>query len=315
MVNCAEVSPILSVVSPVYGCKTCLDELYFRLKETLEKITADFEIILVNDGSPDGAWDVINELGEKDYRVKGIDLSRNFGQHNAIGAGLDCTQGEWTVVMDSDLQDRPEEIIKLYNKAKEGFDVVMARRISRHDSYFKVKTSYLFSKIFNFLTGYDHDNAIANFSIINKKVVGAYRLLKEKNRDYTFFINWLGFSQTTVDVEHDKRFIGESSYNLKKLLDLAFNNIIANTNRPLHLSIKFGFLIALFSFLSGLFLVIARIINLFTVEGWTSVVVSIWLVCGLLMITLGISGIYIGKIFEESKSRPNYVIKNKKNIL
>jgi len=315
MVNCAEVAPILSVVSPVYGCKTCLYELYFRLKETLEKITADFEIILVNDGSPDAAWDVINELGEKDYRVKGIDLSRNFGQHNAIGAGLDCTQGEWIVVMDSDLQDRPEEIIKLYNKAKEGFDVVMARRISRHDSYLKVKTSYLFSKMFNFMTGYNHDNTIANFSIINKKVVVAYRLLKEKNRDYTFFIKWLGFTQTTVDVEHDKRFAGETSYSLKKLLDLAFNNIIANTNRPLHLSIKFGFLIALFSFLSGLFLVIARIANLFTVEGWTSIVVSIWLVCGLLMITLGISGIYIGKIFEESKSRPNYIIKNMKNIL
>ncbi len=315
MINCAKVSPILSVVSPVYGCRTCLYELYFRLKETLEKITADFEIILVNDASPDGAWDVINELGEKDYRVKGIDLSRNFGQHNAIGAGLDCAQGEWAVVMDCDLQDQPEEIIKLYNKAREGFDVVIARRISRYDSYFKVKTSYFFSRIFNFLTGFNHDNAIANFSIINKKVVVAYRLLKEKNRDYTFFIKWLGFSQATVDVKHDKRFAGESSYNLKKLLDLAFNNIISNTNRPLHLSIKLGFLIALLSFLFALFLVIARIINLFTIEGWTSVVVSIWLVCGLLMITIGTSGIYIGKIFEESKSRPNYIIKNKKNIL
>ncbi len=127
----------ISVISPVYGCKTCLYELYFRLKETLEKITPDFEIILVNDGSPDGAWETIVELANKDKRVKGIDLSRNFGQHYAITAGLDYCKGQWVVVMDCDLQDRPEEIIKLYDKSKEGVDIVLAQRINRRDSFFK----------------------------------------------------------------------------------------------------------------------------------------------------------------------------------
>jgi polyisoprenyl-phosphate glycosyltransferase len=309
-----EKNPHISVVSPVYRAEAIVEELVKQVKQAISSITEDFEIILVNDYSPDNSWQKISEECDKDSRVKGINLSRNFGQHNAIGAGLDCAQGEWVVVMDCDLQDKPEEIISLYNKAQEGFDVVFAKRFNRYDSYFKVKTSYFFSKLFNYFTGCNHDSAIANFSIISKDVVEAYRLLKEKNRDYTLLINWLGFNQGTIDVDHDRRFEGESTYNLKKLLILAFNDIIANTNKPLNLSINFGFIIALISFLSGLFLVLGRIFGFFTVEGWTSIVVSIWLVCGLLMMCIGTSSIYIGKIFEESKSRPNYVIKNKINI-
>jgi len=305
---------LISVVSPVYRAEEIVEELVKQIKQTVTTITEDFEIILVNDYSPDKSWQKITKECDKDSRVKGINLSRNFGQHNAIGAGLDCAQGEWIVVMDCDLQDRPSEILTLYKKATEGFDVVFAKRFNRDDSYFKAKTSYFFSKIFNYLTGSAHDATIANFSIINKNVVSAYRLLKEKNRDYTLLINWLGFNKATVDVEHNKRFAGESTYDLKKLLILAFNDIIANTNMPLNLSIKFGFIIALLSFLSGFFIVIARIFEVFTIEGWTSIVVSIWFVCGLLMMCIGTSSIYIGKIFDESKSRPNYIIKDKKNV-
>src|SRR5450759_2102429 len=139
--------PHISIVSPVYGCKTCLYELYYRLKETLEKITPDFEIILVNDASPDGAWDIIVELANKDKRVKGIDLSRNFGQHYAITAGLDRSNGEWVVVMDCDLQDQPEEILKLYDKTKDGFDIVLAKRTNRKDSFVKKTFSMIFYNI------------------------------------------------------------------------------------------------------------------------------------------------------------------------
>lgn len=304
----------ISVVSPVYQAEEIVSELVKQLKKAIASITEDFEIILIDDYSTDKSWLKITEECNKDDRVKGIHLSRNFGQHNAIGAGLDCANGEWVVVMDCDLQDKPEEILSLYNKAKEGYEIVFARRFNRYDSYFKVKISYFFSKIFNYLSGCNHDAAIANFSIINKKVVLAYRLLKERNRDYTLLINWLGFSRATVDVKHDKRFAGKSTYDLRKLLILAVNDIIANTNKPLNLSIKAGFTISFFSFLTGIILIIARLFNIFTIEGWTSIVVSIWFICGLLMMCIGTSSIYVGKIFEESKSRPNYIIKNKKNI-
>ena len=304
----------ISVVSPVYQAEEIVSELVKQLKKAIASITEDFEIILIDDYSTDKSWLKITEECNKDDRVKGIHLSRNFGQHNAIGAGLDCANGEWVVVMDCDLQDKPEEILSLYNKAKEGYEIVFARRFNRYDSYFKVKISYFFSKIFNYLSGCNHDAAIANFSIINKKVVLAYRLLKERNRDYTLLINWLGFSRATVDVKHDKRFAGKSTYDLRKLLILAVNDIIANTNKPLNLSIKAGFTISFFSFLTGIILIIARLFNIFTIEGWTSIVVSIWFICGLLMMCIGTSSIYVGKIFEESKSRPNYIIKNKKNL-
>ncbi|HRS18823.1 MAG TPA: glycosyltransferase family 2 protein [Bacteroidales bacterium] len=143
----------ISVVTPVYGCKTCLVELYLRLKTTLEQITQDFEIIMVNDASPDGAWETIVELAARDQRVKGINLSRNFGQHYAITAGLDHAQGEWVVVMDCDLQDQPEEIVKLYAKAQEGWDIVFARRTQRQDSFTKRLFSKIFHRVFSYLSG------------------------------------------------------------------------------------------------------------------------------------------------------------------
>lgn len=300
--------PHISVVTPVYGCARALPELYERLVETLSQITENFDIIMVNDQSPDEAWSVILQLSIKDPRVKGINLSRNFGQHRAITAGLDYADGEWVVVMDCDLQDQPEEIIKLYNKAQEGYDVVFGRRVARKDTFFKKITSKMYNRIMEFLSGMEHDESTANFSIISKNVVKYFRRMREQNRGYAPFVTWLGFRRADIDIEHAPRAYGRSSYSFRKLVSLAVDTIVAHSNKPLRLSIEFGFTITFLSILYALLLIIKYFFYGVPVEGWTSVMVSIYFIGGLLFANLGILGLYIGKIFNETKNRPLYVV-------
>lgn len=180
--NNTQETPLISIVSPVYKAEKIVDILVKRIKEEVSKITENYEIILVEDGSPDRSWEAIERNCMEDKRVKGIKLSRNFGQHYAITAGLDHAKGEWTVVMDCDLQDRPEEIINLYQKALEGYDIVLARRHKRQDSFLKRTFSWLFYKILSYLTGTKHDPAVANFGIYHKKVIQAVSQMRESIR-------------------------------------------------------------------------------------------------------------------------------------
>lgn len=301
-------TPYISVVSPVYKCKTFLYELYFRLKESLEKITPDFEIILVNDDSPDGAWEVISELAQKDHRVKGVNLSRNFGQHYAITAGLEYCSGEMVVVMDCDLQDKPEEILKLYNKSKEGFEVVFGRRVNRQDSFIKKLYSWTFYKLFDYLTDNFSDNSVSNFGIYSRQVIQNYLKFTEKVRLFPLLIKWLGYKIGYVDIEHCKRPASKSSYSFMKLLSLAINVIITQTNKPLRISIKFGFLMSFLSMLYLIYLVIRKFSYDIPI-GWTSIICSIFLIGGLIFANLGLIGLYIGKMYDEIKNRPLYIVK------
>ena len=298
----------ISVIIPVYKCCNCLHELSDRLTKAISPITEDFEIIMVNDASPDQSWNVIKQLSSADSRVRGIKFSRNFGQHRAITAGLDHARGDWAVVMDCDLQDKPEEIIKLYDKAKEGYDIVFGRRHSRNDSFLKKTGSRLFYKVFDYFTDSKIDNTVANFSIISAEVVKAMRTLREQNRSYPLFINWVGFTRANVDIEHAKRSRGKSSYTFKKLLDLAVDNIVSQSNKPLRLSIKLGFSMSILSILYAVWLIIRYFMFSIEVEGWTSVMVSIYFIGGLMFANMGIIGLYIGKIFDETKERPLYII-------
>jgi polyisoprenyl-phosphate glycosyltransferase len=306
--------PHISIVSPVYGCRTCLYELYIRLKETLEKITLDFEIILVNDGSPDGAWETIVEIARKDQRVKGIDLSRNFGQHYALTAGLNKAKGDWVVLMDCDLQDKPEEIIKLFNKAIEGNDIVLARRSNRRDGFFKKSSSVLYYKCLSYFTGTKIDASIGTFRIISKKVVDSFNTMNEKLRFFGGMINWLGYKETFVDVEHGQRPSGASSYSFKKKLHLGASGILSFSDKPLKLAIKMGIIILL---LSGIYIgykVISNLLYGTQAIGWTSLIAAIFFCTGLIIFVLGIIGLYIGKIFNEVKGRPSYIIKSDINF-
>lgn len=297
----------ISVVIPVYGCRAALPELYRRLEETLNRICDSWEIILVDDCCPLNSWEEIMKICSKDSRVTGIKLSRNFGQIRAITAGLDQSKGDWIVVMDCDLQDRPENIELLYNKAKEGYDVVFGRRMKRKDGVIKKAISKLFYKVYDYFTDGRFDSSICNFSIANRKVINAYCSMREQNRGYTLFIKWLGFEETAIDLESDERYEGKSSYNLKKRLRFAFELITSQSNKPLFFAIKFGFALSFVAFIYIVYLIIRYFIGGITV-GWTTVVASIYLVGGLLMSTIGIVGTYIGNIFDETKRRPIYVI-------
>lgn len=298
----------ISVVTPVYGCGVNLEQLYARLKKTLPTITEDFEIIMINDASPDDAWKTIRALSSRDERVKGINFSRNFGQHRAITAGLDYAKGDWIVVMDCDLQDRPEEIVKLYNKAQEGYDVVFGRRHQRKDSSLKRLGSKLFYKTLDYFTESKIDSSIANFSIISSNVVRQLKKLREQNRLYPLFVSWVGFKRTDIDIEHAQREEGESSYTFQKLVNLAIDAIVSQSNKPLKLAIKFGFTMALLSLAYALWLVLRYFVFSIPVAGWTSVMVSIYFIGGLLFANMGVLGLYIGKTFDETKNRPLYLV-------
>lgn len=300
----------ISVVIPVYGCKGAISELHRRLVNSLEKITSKFEIIMVNDCCPQNSWEEIVKLCEQDKRVVGINMARNFGQIKAITAGLDNAKGNWVVVMDCDLQDRPEEIVNLYNKAQEGFDVVFARRVNRHDKCLKKLLSKAFYKVYDYFTDGNMDSTICNFSISKKIVIENYCKMREQNRAFTLFVKWLGFNQTAIDVDHNDRAEGESSYNLRRRFKMAFEIITSQSNKPLRMSISVGAIMSIVSFLFVIYRIIYYFVTGVSITGWTSIIVSIYLVGGLLLMNLGIMGIYIGNIFNEAKGRPLYIMKD-----
>lgn len=302
--------PHISVVIPVYGCRTCLAELYLRLKATLETINPNFEIIMVNDASPDNAWETIVEMAKKDTRVKGINLSRNFGQHYAITAGLDHCKGEWIVVMDCDLQDQPEEIVKLYNKALEGWDMVVGRRVQRKDTFFKRKSSEFFYYTLSYLTDSKFDSTIGTYRIISKRMLESFKNLKEYHRFFGAMINWVGYSTSQIDIEHKERVYGKSSYNLRKTINLALNGILSFSDKPLRLAVKLGFFITIISSLFILYKVLLIILYGSKAIGWSSLIASIFFSTGLIVSILGITGLYLGKIFEQVKNRPLYIVKD-----
>ena len=298
----------LSVVIPVYKAEDCLHELYRRLSESLGTITADFEIWLIEDGGDDGSWDVIKRIAKSDRRVKGLKFSRNFGQHHGITAGLDHCTGDWVVVMDCDLQDRPEEIPNLYSKAKEGYDVVLARRVHRKDKPSKALGSKFFYWVFSYLTETQYNKDVGNFRIVSKKVVKNLLSMREQLRFFGGLVYWLGFSTASVEVQHDPRFKGETTYTFKKLYKLAFEAIIEHSDKPLRLCVKFGFTMAAVSFCLGVFLLSRALYLRSPVLGWSSLIVSMYFLGGIIITILGVIGIYLGKTFDETKRRPLYII-------
>lgn len=301
-------SPYLSVVIPVYKAENCLNELYSRLKVSLETISADFEIILVEDCGGDRSWEIIEELSRSDNRVKGLQFSRNFGQHYGITAGIDHANGDWVVIMDCDLQDRPEAIPSLHAKAQEGYDVVLARRGRRRDTLFKRLSSRVFYSIFNYLADMKYDAAVGNFRIISRKVVSSYRQMGEQLRFFGAMVDWMGFATAGIDVEHNERFEGKSTYTFQKLFKLASDTIIAYSDKPLRLSIKFGFIMSILSFAYGVYIIARALMYGSPVVGWSSLIVSLYFVGGIIIANLGMIGIYLGKTFNETKKRPIYII-------
>ena len=299
----------ISIVIPVYNAEECLEELYRRLKTTLEIISPSFEIVLVEDCGGDNSWQVIERLAAADPRVRGIQFSRNFGQHYGITAGIDHCHGDWVVVMDCDLQDRPEEIPRLYAKAQEGYDVVLAKRDVRRDPPIKRFTSFLFYRIFSYLADINYDGASGNFRIMSRKVAENFRRMGEQLRFFGGMVQWMGFPTSSIEVKHAKRFEGKSTYTFAKLWRLASETIIAHSDKPLRLSVRFGFLMAFFSFCYGMYILGRALFYGSAIQGWSSLIVSLYFIGGIIIAILGIIGIYLGKAFDESKKRPLYIVR------
>jgi dolichol-phosphate mannosyltransferase len=298
----------ISVVIPVYRAEDCLEELYRRLKAALETVSESFEIVLVEDCGGDGSWQIIQSLSRRDPRVKGLQFSRNFGQHYGITAGLDHCDGDWVVVMDCDLQDRPEEIPRLYAKAQEGFDIVLGRRGRRNDPATKIVASALFYRLFSYLSEIEYDGQVGNFRIMSRRVVEQYRSMRERLRFFGALVQQLGFPTSSIEVQHDPRFAGETTYNFRKLMKLASEAVIAYSDKPLRLAVKLGFAVSFLAFVAGIVVGLRALFYGSAISGWASLMISIWFMGGIIAALLGVIGIYLGKTFDETKKRPLYIV-------
>lgn len=300
----------ISVVIPLYKCSQSINELYERIVRTLDPlIDGCFEIIFVNDGSPENDWEIVSLYAAKDERVKGINLSRNFGQHYAITAGLDLASGNWIVIMDGDLQDQPEEIIKLYNKALSGFDIVFGKRVNRQDSFLKKITSKLFIIIFNYLTDENFDSRVANFGIYSRQVIESTKKYQEKDRAIGWLISIVGFKRAEIDIDHSIRQYGKSTYSFSKRLNMAVAHMLSHSNKPLLLTVKGGMIISFAATAYAAWLMIRFFFWGNIVNGWTSLIVSLFFLSGIIILVIGMVGLYVGKIYDEVKKRPLFIVK------
>lgn len=300
-------NPLISVVSPVYKSEKIVEELVTQLKKTLTNITDSFEIILVCDGSPDNSWNEILKCCAVDRRVVGINLSRNFGQHPALSAGLKYTRGEYIVVIDCDLQDNPSEITRMYELVKQGYDIVHTRRVKRKDGFMKRLSSKVFNSVYKFLSGMKIDGSIPNYSMFSRKVVEEFNRMGEVSRSFQSLMSYLGFKTATIDIEHHNRYEGKSSYSFFKLLKLSEDVIISNSNRPLRIGVTIGVLMTLLSFV----LVVYNTVLFLTesiVPGFSSTIISIWFVGGVIMMMMGVTGLYIDRIFNQVKNRQIFIV-------
>ena len=299
----------LSVVIPVYRAEHILPELHRRLREVLETLKQPFEIVMVDDRSPDNSWSVIQQLAAQHAQLIAIRLSRNFGQHYALTAGLDFARGTWTVIMDCDLQDAPEEIPKLLQMAQEGHDIVLARRIGNPEGPLRRLTSFLFYRLFNLLSGYDLDATVGSFRIMRRTVVEAFCDMRESARLFGGMVQWLGFDVGYVDVSRPHRHAGNTSYTIGKRLQLAIDGMVSFSNRPLYASITLGFGLALASSLYGFALILRYLMHPYNaVPGWLSTFTALVFIGGLILINLGVIGVYLGRVYNQTKARPLYII-------
>ncbi len=304
----------LSVVSPCYGAPTLLRQLVKEITEVVSKLTEDYEIVLVEDFSPDNSRDIIREICAEDHHVKGIFLSRNFGQQSALNAGYDTAKGNYIVTLDCDLQNPPSQIRNLYLKAKEGYDIVFATRRNRPDTFFMTQGSHLFNKLMGFLTDTRQDESVAEFAIFSRKVVDAMAKLGDYHRYYPLMTQWVGFKTAKVDVDHAVRNDGKkSSYSMKKRIGLAVTTAVSFSTKSLRLIVYFGIVITFMAIMGATALVIKTLVMDEPVNGWVTLFVSMWFIAGIMIMVMGIIAVYIGSIFDEVKHRPSYLIAEKLN--
>jgi dolichol-phosphate mannosyltransferase len=298
----------ISIVSPVYSAETIIDNLVARIIAAVSKLTDHYEIILVEDCGPDNSWQKIQENCKKNPKVKGVKLSRNYGQQHAIQAGLDASVGQYIITMDCDLQDQPEEIGKLLAKSKEGYEIVVASRKNRQDDFFKKFLSSVFYSTLGYLTETKQDKTVANFVCYQRKAVDAMDRIKDHNRYYPMLQQLVGFNTAKVSIEHAEREDGSSSYSFSKRLRLAMDTILTFSDKPLRLTVKFGVVLSFLSICAAVVMVVLYVFSDVKAEGWASLALLLSFFSGIIISVLGVVGLYVGRTFESVKQRPTYII-------
>jgi dolichol-phosphate mannosyltransferase len=297
----------LSVVIPVYGCEGCLRALCERLKDALQPLTRDYELVFVDDRSPDDSWSVLQRLAAEEPSVRLVRLSRNFGQHAAITAGLAESTGRRVVVMDCDLQDRPEEIPRLWAEAEKGYEVVLSRRRRRRQSPLRRLTGNLYYRVRNVLVKGDMYTNYTNMSLISRKVVDSFLTLRDKDRQYLLIVHWLGFRQTAIEVDPADRHSGKSSYSVRQLLRVAVDGMFFQSTVLLRWVVYAGFALAGVGVLLAAYTMLVFLLGR-DIPDWTALPMMLLVLAGFIIISGGVTGLYVGKIFDQVKGRPLYVV-------
>jgi len=303
-----------SIIVPVYNEEETIPLFYERIIPVMDQTKENYEIIFVNDGSKDNTYNELTKLANKDKKIKVIDFSRNFGQQAALLCGFKESKGEAVIDIDVDLQDRPEAILEMIEKWKEGYEVVHARRTVREgETFFKKITSTIYTKFIAKITGLNIPSKVGDFKLFDRKVIDTICSMPEHNRFLRGITSWVGYKQAFVEFDRDKRAAGETKYNLKKLLKLAKDGIVANSDYPLTLPLKHGIFLSILSCLCFLTFIILSCFKIFLpLTAW--LFPSIALIGSIIMIHSGLTNLYISRIYDEVKGRPIYIIREKINL-
>jgi len=303
---------IYSVVVPVYNEELVIKECYKRLKKVMDSTKEGYEIIFINDGSKDNTLEIGENISNLDPNIKVINFSRNFGHQVAVTTGMDNACGKAIVIIDADLQDAPEVILDMIKKWKEGFDVVYGKRLKRKgETLFKKVTSKAYYRILKIMTTVNIPVDAGDFRLIDRKVCDALKQLPERNRYVRGLVSWVGFKQVAVEYNREERFAGETKYPLKKMIKFASDGITAFSYKPLKFATYLGVGMSMLSFISILIVIYQKIFTGSTIAGWASLVAILLFFNGIILTMLGIIGEYIGRIYDEAKGRPQYIISEK----
>lgn len=303
-------APTYSFVLPVYNEEETLPELHKRMCVLLDQLDGPAEVILVDDGSRDRSYPLMVGINAIDPRFKVVHFARNFGQQIALSAGMDLAAGQAVVLMDADLQDPPEVVLQMVAKWREGYDLVYAQRERReNETWFKKKTSQLFYRTLRYMTEVDVPLDTGDFRLVDRRALDAFRSMRERGRYVRGMFGWIGFKQTGVTYVRPGRFAGDTKYPLVKLIQLALDGIISFSNLPLRLVMQIGFLVSIVSFCAGITAIVIKLSGAYAVSGWASLVVFVSFIGGVQLTVMGVMGEYVGRIYEEVKHRPLYLVR------
>jgi polyisoprenyl-phosphate glycosyltransferase len=306
---------LVSVVVPMYFEEEVAQECYNRLKAVMDDNEINYEFIFVNDGSTDRTIYILKEISIADHRTKVIDFSRNFGHQTAVTAGIDYASGDAIVIIDADLQDPPEVIPVLLDKWRQGYEIVYAKRKKRSgETWFKLITAKYFYRFLNYMSDIDIPKDTGDFRIIDRKVADVFKMMTERNRFVRGMFSWIGFRQTHIEYERDERFAGETKYPFRKMIKFASDGIIAFSTKPLRFVMTLGFVSVLISLFVLCYTIIIKLFGQQVQAGWASIMVAITFFSGIQLLGVGIVGQYIARIYDESKNRPIYIVRETVNI-